>query len=128
MNRNRILAVDVVRLQAPPERMDDVRWFYTEVAGLEDVTDEQGDPEVLRFRSGRIHLCVTLTESPAIEEAAYHVTIAVASLRKTRTLLDERRIPYQTMRGLAWTDRRVGVQDPAGNRVYLKQDWPDYAI
>jgi len=125
MNESHIEAVNEVRLEAPQAQAQALRWFYTDLAGLEDVTPDDPDPGELCFRSGRIDLTLALTESPTIEDITYRVTIGVPSLESVLALLDEHAMPCETFHGVTWADQRLGVQDPAGNRVWLKQAWPE---
>ena len=111
-----------------PETADKLRWFYTEVGGLDEVPGEDGDEPRLRFRSERIELQIHLLENPEMDWAGPPVTLAVDSLEETAELLDETKTPYQLLTGVLWTDRRLAVNDPAGNRVELKQHWPDEAF
>ncbi len=126
MSDSRIKAIATVNLQASPAVAEQVQWFYTQVAGLECIepTPETPIGDRLRFRSGNTDLVVTLCDPPKIEDNAYRIEIGAPSLRQVRELLAKNRIPYVVMRGLAWTDRRLGVRDPGGNLIYIKQDWP----
>jgi hypothetical protein len=38
--------------------------------------------------------------------------------------LGERSVPCDRLHRILFTGRRLGTQDPAGNRVLLKQAWP----
>jgi catechol 2,3-dioxygenase-like lactoylglutathione lyase family enzyme len=51
------------------------------------------------------------------------VTIAVPSLAEAVQRLDERSVAYERLTGILFTDRRLQVLDPAGNRVEFKQEW-----
>jgi len=126
VSESRIKAIATVNLQALPAAAERVLWFYTEIAGLECVEPAPESPigQKLQFRSGDTDLVVALRDPPQIEENAYRVVIGSPSLRRVRELLAKHRIPYVTMHGLTWTDRRLGVRDPAGNLIYIKQDWP----
>ncbi len=125
MKQSRIQAVDHVNLEAHIRLAEDVRRFYTEIALLDEVPCSEVDPPRLSFISERIELRVALVEKPWIEPVACRVTIAVPSLAETAELLEERRIPYEPLSGLSFTDRRLEMHDPAGNRMALKQAWPD---
>ncbi len=122
MGWSRIRAIDRVRLEASPEVVDGLRWFYGEVAGLE--ADLASSPGRLCFKSGRIELTINLVDRPKIERIARVATISVRSLAEVGEMLDEAGVPYDRSRGLSYTDRRIWVHDPAGNRVELKQEWP----
>lgn len=170
MSYSRIQAIDVVRLRGEPRHAEALRWFYCEIAGLEDATppgsagetvlqNRDGrdgrtsalvpsrlaeapeppsattasaavaavaDAAELRFRSGKIDLTVRLSADRTLESVPYRVTIGVPDLDAVMARLDERRVSYQRFHGLDFSDRRIGLLDPAGNRIYLKQDWPEW--
>jgi hypothetical protein len=122
MGPSRILAVEHVHLEAPFGREDELRWFYGQVAKLEELAAGEGSFP-LRFRSEAIELRIQLLQAPRIDPIAVRVTIAVPALAAACELLEERRIEYQRVTGITHTDRRMQVPDPAGNLVELKQDW-----
>lgn len=124
MKQSRIQAVDHVNLEAHMRLADDVRRFYTEIAMLDEVHSSETDPPRLCFKSERIELRVALVDKPWIEPVACRVMITVPSLEDTAELLEECGIPYEPLSGLSFTDRRLELHDPAGNRVALKQAWP----
>lgn len=124
MKPSRIQAVDHVNLEAPIRLAEDVRQFYMEIALLDEVPCSDADPPWLCFISERIELRVALLDTPQIEPVACRVTIAVSSLAEAAELLEERRVPFESLSGLSFTDRRLETHDPAGNRVALKQAWP----
>ncbi len=125
MRRSRIQAIDHVRREAPPGLVDDLRWFYGVVGCLDEVTEEESDASRLRFRSERIELQIRLVANPKIDSTGYPVTLAVPSLEEAAELLDEHKVAYQPLTGITWADFRLAANDPSGNRVELKQQWPD---
>ncbi|MCP4247570.1 MAG: hypothetical protein GY778_11025 [bacterium] len=50
-------------------------------------------------------------------------TLSVRSLPTTAERLSEDGINYLPVSGMTFTDRRLSLLDPAGNRVELKQEW-----
>lgn len=124
MKASRILAVDHVELEAPPSLEDDLRWFYGEVAELEEVGVDADDPVGLCFRSERIKLRIRIVATPKIDPVATRVTIAVGDLQVAAERLAERKIACELLTGISFTDRRLQALDPAGNRVELKQVFP----
>ncbi len=124
MQPSRIQAVDHVNIEAPFGLDDDLRWFYLEVGGLEEVACEEADGPGLRFKSARLEVRIHVKADPKIASAARRITLAVPSLAETRERLEARSVPVERFPGLAFTDRRIGVDDPAGNRVEFKQEWP----
>lgn len=125
MEPSRIQAVNHVDLEAPPGLAEELRWFYAELAQLDEVICDEAEAQRLCFKSEQIELRVHLVENPRIDPVARRVTIAVLSLTEAAELLDERSLPYARVSGLLFTDRRLEMHDPAGNRVVLKQHWGD---
>lgn len=121
MDESRIQAVDHVNLEAPNGREEGLRWFYGEVAQLEEVASDGADPLRLCFKSGQIELRVHCVPSPRVEPIECRATVFVDSLATAVEQLEERRVPFTRLSGLLYSDRRVEVHDPAGNRVALKQ-------
>ena len=117
-----IQAVDHVRREVPPNIDAQLRWFYVEVGGLEAVASE-GEEEI-RFRSARLHLRLVKREVPQIEPAGFPVVIAVDSLSDTADALREASWPCEKLTGTNWADACLATNDPAGNRVSLRQEWP----
>lgn len=138
MRESRIVAVDHVNLEAPLGVEELVQWFYADLCGLDPVgknslgganegADSGGAAEMereLRFRSERLEVRVAMRRQPRIEAVACRLTIRVEDLYETRECLDERRMPYESLTGVSYTDRRIAVLDPAGNRIELKHGWP----
>jgi hypothetical protein len=116
--------VDHVHLEAPPGVSEDLIWFYGEVAELDFLGDAAPDASRLCFKSEQIELRICITEMPRIDPIGCNVVILVPSLDVAIERLDERRQLYSRLSGLAFTERRLELLDPAGNRVELKQEWP----
>jgi hypothetical protein len=124
MEQNRIQAISRVNLQAPPGREERLRWFYGELAELEEVANDRGGASRLCFKSGRIEIHIHMMKDPRIDPIGNRATIAVPSLSDCVEQLEESSTPYERLTGTMFTDRRVQTHDPAGNRVTLKQYWP----
>lgn len=124
MIESRIVAVDHVHLEASPEACENLRWFYGELTGLTDLQPKEWQGELLRFKSERIELRIRLTQMPRLEQIAHAATILVVSLDETCALLDDRRLPFDRLSSVAFSDRRISLLDPGGNRVALKQFHP----
>ncbi len=124
MHESRILAVSHVTLESPPGLEDQHRWFYGELAELEEVVRaEPTDRRLLSFVSPPIELRIRITPDPDIRSTKTCVVILVTSLSAAIEQCMERRINYTRLSGMAATDRRIQVLDPAGNRAELKQYW-----
>ncbi len=121
MEESRIQTVDHVNLEAPFGVDEGLRWFYEEIAQLEEIDSDDYEPGRLCFKSGRIELRIRCSNAPRIESIARRVTILVESLDSVVEQFEERSIPFTRLSGLLYTDRRLEVLDPAGNRVALKQ-------
>lgn len=126
MKPSRIQAIDHVTLEAPPASIDDLRWFYTEVVELDEVSQPEQRAPVLCFRSALIELRIKVQESPQVDPIGCRATIVVPSLEKAVERIEERNLEYQRLSGVVYTNRRVSVRDPAGNRIELKQEWPPF--
>ena len=124
VNSNRIRAIDHVRLEAPCGIEAALRWFYGDIGGLEPASSELEVVGRLCFKSGRLELLIDLLERPRIDPVATRLTILVPSLEEAAAVLDEHSVRYQRISGVMFTDRRLAMLDPAGNRVELKQEWP----
>lgn len=125
MKPSRIQAVDHVNMEAPLGVEDGLRWFYGEVVGLEEIPPARGTEPVLCFRSGNLELRIRLLPRPNVDPMDGRLTLMVQFLSEAKRLLDERHVSYEPLHGLDWTDRRVSLLDPGGNRVELKQQWPE---
>jgi len=121
---SRIQAIDHVHLEAPPGISQALTWFYAEVAELDFLGGDAAGATRLCFRSERIELRIRITADPWIDSIGCRAVIQVPSLEATVKRLEEGKVSYERLTGIAWTDRRVGVLDPAGNRIELKQEWP----
>ncbi|HEY3246589.1 MAG TPA: VOC family protein [Phycisphaerae bacterium] len=119
-----VQAVDNVHLEAPPQCADDLRWFYADLVGLECVEEAlAGAGSILRFRSERIELHLRLTPEPQLEPVACRAVLLVPSLAAAAERLSERKIAFVRINGIQYTDRRLSLLDPGGNRIELKQAW-----
>ena len=121
---NRIVAVDHVHLEAPLGCEDELRWFYGELAGLEEQASEDDDGALMRFRDAEWEVRIALTAEPKTEGTAERVTLVVASLFEAKEMLIEKKIRFDQISGTTWTDRRLSLLDTAGNRVGIKRYWP----
>ncbi len=128
MKQSRILAIEHVNLEAAPGLNEDLTWFYTEVAGLDRLDNVCVDAPQMCFKSARIELRFHIKEDPRIDPVACRLAILVRCLPETIDLLVERKIAYESLCGLTFMDRRITVLDPAGNRLELKQEWPEIAL
>ncbi len=130
MKESRIVAVDHVCLEALLGLDDELMWFYSELLDLDVVVGNLTgvasgiDDTWLRFRSGRIELRFRIVDDPDIDAVDCCATILVPSLLAVQEVLNERRVRYHRFTGMVYSDRRIGLLDPAGNRVELKQQWP----
>ncbi|NOS99262.1 MAG: VOC family protein [Phycisphaerales bacterium] len=124
LHRGRLIAVDHVHIQAPPNVESQVEWFYGELIGLRPAppTVDEGR-RTLRFRSDQVDLCIAILAPPEIESVACRVHCEVASLDDVAAELTERGHEFESLRGLSWTDRHLSLLDPAGNRVHVRQKW-----
>lgn len=121
MKPSRIEAIDRVVLEAPQDCRDALRAFYGDLIGLELIADVDA---ALRFGSSRLELQIRFVEEPAVDPLAPRLVIGVAALDRLASELTERAIRFRRHRGLAWSDRRLILHDPAGYRIELKQEWP----
>lgn len=124
MGESRIQAIDEVHLEAPPGVEDQLRWFYTAVAGLREIQSDPRDGSVICFKSERIGLWIHIVDDPQLSSTALRLTVNVLSLEAVAECLDERKWHYALLRGVMFTDRRIETLDPAGHRVALKRHWP----
>ncbi|UCG17613.1 MAG: hypothetical protein JSV19_06190 [Phycisphaerales bacterium] len=129
MRFSQIVAVDHVALEASPGAAPDLVWLYSEVVGL-GLIDEGpsegragGSPRI-RFRSGDIELRYALVSDPVLEPVACRLTVEVPSLATVEESLSGRAIRVERIRGLRYTDRRLCLLDPGGNRITIRQQWP----
>lgn len=122
MKPSRIQAVDNVNIEAPLGLEESLRWFYGEVAQLDEVPCATATPSRLCFKSEQIELRIHLVERPEIEAVACRVTVALPSLTDAAELLAERSMLCEHQSGISMTYRRLQTLDPAGNRVEFKQE------
>lgn len=120
MRLSRIQAVDDVTLEAAPGLEDDLRWFYGEVAELDEMPLDGSLGPGICFESERIAIRIRFLAEPKVDPVACRVTLAVLSLDDAIEKLTERLASFERRSGFAWSDRRIQVLDPAGNRVELK--------
>jgi catechol 2,3-dioxygenase-like lactoylglutathione lyase family enzyme len=116
----RIHAIAHVHVQAKPGLEHRLRWFYAEVLGLEAA---DGEEETLCFRTKVLEFRVAITEKAQPSPMRRRLVLEIASLNEMRTKLEEIGLEYEWYEGMAFTDRRIYLLDPAGNRVELKQVW-----
>jgi hypothetical protein len=130
MRTSQIVAVDHVVLEGGPACEPDLVWLYQDVVGLRQLrAGTEGlatasDEAWLRFRSGNLELRYRLVPRPALETVACRLVVEVASLPEAMEAMEERGVAFDRLRGLNFTDRRVSLLDPGGNRIEIKQHWP----
>ncbi len=128
MRHSRIQAVDHVNLESPRGLDDELRWFYGEIAELEEwPLDARMGPGIC-FRSERIELRIRFSPEPRIESVECRVMVGIPSIDEAAERLSELKTPFQRLSGLAVSDRRIQVLDPAGNRVELRQAQRDIPL
>lgn len=120
----RLLAIDHVEIESRPGIEPDLRWFYAELAGLQESEPPVDRSNVLRFKSDRLELRISLVDHPGIESTACRVAIEMPSLPAATEALDNRKHPYVWYQGFSYTDRYLSLLDPAGNRVEFRRRWP----
>ncbi|MHC4608971.1 MAG: VOC family protein [Planctomycetota bacterium] len=121
MRPSQINALERILLEAPQGVEDQLVWFYRDLVELR--LSERSPGESLCFRSARVELRIALKAAPRLDPAHRRAVISVRSLAQTVETLTERRIAFSRLSGLTWTDRRLSLVDPGGNRVELKQEW-----
>ena len=121
MRQSRIQAVDHVNIESPCGLDEALRWFYTEIAELQEQPLDAGLCPGICFRSVRIELRIRYSDEPQIESVDCRVILGVNSVDEASERLTERKTPFQRLSGLSMSDRRIQVLDPAGNRVELRQ-------
>jgi hypothetical protein len=128
MLESRIVAVDHVTLESGVEVEEAMRWFYGELVALDEVAGSYVPGRRLVFRSARIELRVAFVAEPHIDPIDSRVAILVPSLKDVTDVLDDRKVPFEPISGLRWSDRRIAVHDPAGHRIELRQYWPFFVL
>lgn len=127
MKQSRIQAIRHIILEAPTGSEEDLRWFYGKVAGLTEVPGDGKDGRIC-FKSEHIELELRVSAEPQVSPVERRLTIAVASLSEAAAQLIERRVEYEYISGLLYTDRRLESRDPAGHRIVLRQGWADHVL
>lgn len=122
MRPSQIIAIARVRLEGPVAARERLIWFYRDLVGLVFIEDML-NPSVLRFQSAQLDLHIELSDRPKIDPSCRRALLSVRSLEATATVLDEEGVAYQPLSGWTWSDRRLALLDPGGNRVELKQEW-----
>jgi len=128
MLESRIVAVDHVTLEASPNAENELRWFYGELATLDEVAAAAECGRRIVFKSLRIELRIHLRENPKTDPIDCRLTVRVPSLEEVIEQLEDRNIEFVTVSGIRWTDRRISLLDPGGNRVELRKDWPSVVL
>jgi catechol 2,3-dioxygenase-like lactoylglutathione lyase family enzyme len=128
-SRGRLVAVNHVELEAPPDLADAMTWFYGDLLQLAQIrTNDESTTNVLRFRSDRLELRVTLTDDPKIESVDRRACVEVPSIEDVAAILEDRKYEFSWHRGLQLTDRSLELLDPAGNRVEVRRHWPQRTV
>ncbi len=123
MRESRIVAVNHVEMETRAGCEEALRWFYTELVGLDLIEEPPQAPTRVRFRSAELELRYSFLPQPKVESTAHRVILLVDSLWETRKVLAEARIAYTPVTGIAFTDRLLSLLDPGGNRVAIRQAW-----
>ena len=121
MRPSQINALERIALEAPQGIEQQLIEFYRDLVGLTLLEQSRG--EGLLFQSGRVELRILLRADPRVVPIARRALISVRSLSATAEALEERRVSVTAVSGVAWSDRRLSLVDPGGNRVELKQEW-----
>ena len=123
MTEPHLHAIQDVVLEAGSDLVDQLREFYGQLVGLREAVDDDR-PDRLCFQSGQLQLQILLRVIARPNRCDRRATLEVPSLEELRCQLDERKLPYECYQGLAFTEQRVFVVDPAGYRIEFKQVWP----
>jgi catechol 2,3-dioxygenase-like lactoylglutathione lyase family enzyme len=120
METPRLVAIDDVRLAAPPDLATQVAEFYTTVIGLQMVAPRPEEPTLVfrGYSSAKPRLRILLTTAPP-PGLRGHVQVQVAALEPVQDLVADRGLEAWTTQNLSFFDRRLRILDPAGNRVEL---------
>lgn len=129
--KGQIEAVEHIQMRARADLRDRLLWFYREIAMLDPVADHV-DSGCLRLKSSLIELRIELVEDsaidpmvdPTVNPMARRMTLRIPCLDVAADLLSEHKIEFAFISGISWTDRRLVVHDPAGNRVEFRRKWP----
>ncbi len=127
-HRGRLIAINDVELQSPVGVDSELAWYYGEFIGLRSLggSAKIDGPAVLRFRSDRLELRISITKRPVIEPIGCRARFEVPSLDEAAQTLRERRYPFDWLHGLRASDRALLLLDPAGNRVMVRRLWGWY--
>ena len=120
MDTPALLAIDDVRIAAPPDVSARVAEFYTRVIGLRLLTLAPEEPALVfcGYSAVKPRLIVQLTpERPPSLRGI--VQVRVASLEAIAEVAAERDLGTSVTQNLAFFDRRLTILDPGGNRVDL---------
>jgi len=117
----RIHAINNVRLEAKPGTEPQLHFFYVDVLGMEPA---EGEPGMVLFQTQRMQVRILLTPEAQPSPMRRRLVLEVPSLERMQEQLEELEIEYEWYHGLAYTDQRIFLLDPADNRVELKQVWP----
>lgn len=121
-----LIAIADVFIESHPDFFEPMDWFYGELIALRRVEplDDMGEsPAEVRFRSDQHDLHVRFTDIPKIEPVAVRVMCEVPFLEDVAEVLTDRKYEHDWLRGLARTDRRIQLLDPAGNRIEIRKRW-----
>ena len=119
----RILAVADVTRVAALDRHEELLALYRDVLGLTPVPAGEG---LLVFRGQQAtgpKLLIRLVEAPPAPDVQ-PIPVLVASLLQAEEMLAEREIEVLASQGMWIYDRRLLLQDPAGNWVSLTTSHP----
>jgi len=121
---SRINALERITLQAPPGTEEGLTWFYRDILELtpDSVVTGAG---LLCFRSAGVELRIEIRPHARVERLRRRAVIAVPSLPAVAAVLGKQGIAFHPTRGLCWSDQRLALLDPGGNRIELKQQWPE---
>jgi extradiol dioxygenase family protein len=123
MSEPRLQAIQNVVIEAGPDLADHLREFYGQLVGLREAVDDDRTDR-LCFQSGQLQLQIQLRATARPNCCDRRATVEVPSLEELRRHLDERKLAYECYQGLAFTEQRVFVLDPAGYRIEFKQVQP----
>ena len=125
-----IVAIDDVEMEASSDCEPRLRWFYGEFINLETLPErtDPGGVRVLRFKSERIELHISLMDSPAIDSVECRGRFLVPSVHDAVEMLQEHSYPFRLVRGLSFTDLSIDLLDPAGNRVEVRRFWSGFPL
>jgi len=123
--RPRLLAVGPVTIDAQWRLRAETEQFYAVLIGLgwPQVVVEPSGWGLLAFDLDGPDLRVRLTRRPRIWANRPRVVIEIPDLHGLCCRLRAEDVPYQFMHGWCWTDQRIGLWDPSGNRLEVKRLW-----